>query len=169
MFARVLEMVRRPAPQECAPSVEFTYKVGGEIQEIKNLNAALKITSSDAGLCLNILTHVFRVWVRGSEAYLLGSMTNVCPPAQVIFGKCFEEHGLKRLMYTLTVDGCELRVWHGPYSGRVSEMHVDSYGSGNLLLDIHGKRAEVAKYLAMFQEILPLKRREEIKNTESYT
>lgn len=176
MFARVVEVAKRlvmVAPSLNTLQVAFTDSgggIGGETN-INTLNAAFRMVEGNAELHSNLFVHVFNVWVKGSEAYLLGFVeeengvrceAKIISRAKTVFGiKYFEEHSPKRLIYTLTTDRCQLRVWHGPWQGRVSDIHVDSYGSGNLLLDIHGKQSEVAKYLDLIQKISPLKRKNE--------
>ena len=74
--------------------------------------------------------------------------------AKSLFGKSFEEHGEKRLMYTLADRGEEFRVWYG-FPVEFSVGHVDSCGQ-NLLFDVRGRQKVVEKYVRAFCEIRSL-------------
>lgn len=128
--------------------VEYrTYEVDGP-----EINQALNRADEEERFTLAV--DLFRLWF---EAGIRREESRQ-EEAESIFGQVFSKHGRERLMYTLTADGQQLRVWYG-LPGRMIPDHVDSCGR-NLLFGVYGHTEVVEKYLRAFLEIFE---REEIR------
>lgn len=107
---------------------------------IQRINEALH--NADEEERFRLATELFRIWAeRGEEA-------------TEVFGEKFLQESRGRVMFSVTGDGQQLRVWHG-LCGRINPGHVDSCGQ-NLLLDVSGDKEIIEKYLNAFCETWPL-------------
>jgi len=90
---------------------------------------------------------LFRLWIDASLRRDPDRKTE----AERVFGELFAEHGHRLVMYTVTADGQQLRVWHGR-PAFMQPNHVDSCGE-NLLFSIVGHPEVVERYLNALCEI----------------
>lgn len=113
----------------------------------ERLQRALEATTPNERL--EIVKRLLGLWVSAEVKYTKTGHDE----ALDVFG-CMMEHGGEHLFYTLTADGRELRVWYD-FPACMYTDHVDSRGI-NCLIHVGGEKAEVAKYLAAFQDVCPL-------------
>ena len=82
---------------------------------------------------------LFRLWV---DAYDDGNKKEA---AEKKFGEVYKKFGSSRLMFTLTGDGKQLRVWYG-IPGFIRYDHVDR-GGRDCLFEVVGEAHVVKEYL----------------------
>jgi len=115
----------------------FTYEA------VKKINETLKGASEEERLSLAV--DLFRLWIyRNKPAEQ--------ERAKEVFGEQLcKEAWDSRVMYTLTANGKEFRVWFG-LPKKVSANHVDSFNDG-LLFEVRGSPEVVELYLKAIREV----------------
>ncbi|MDD5589803.1 MAG: hypothetical protein PHQ47_01345 [Candidatus Portnoybacteria bacterium] len=139
-------MKREEQPEPLTAMAQFK---GYMIKEIEQVDRALQSVDDEKRFFLTI--DLLRLWFEAGMCHKEEKQEE----AKSIFGKLFDEHGEKSLMYTITADSKQLRVWYGRPACMTSR-HIESQG-GNLLLEVCGHPELLERYLNAFCEIHKLK------------
>ncbi|MBP6888848.1 MAG: hypothetical protein KBC21_04100 [Candidatus Pacebacteria bacterium] len=138
---RIEQFVKQVKDESLTVSVVYGFMYG----VVEKIDRALRNANEEDRFSLAI--DLFRLWFEAGMC----SKKERQEEAQSIFGQIFNEHGDKRLMYTLTADGKQLRVWYGRPACMDSD-YVDSCGE-NLLFGVYGHPEIVKRYLQALCEI----------------
>lgn len=143
---RIERFSKQDKGEEQPVSADVEY--GFTYEAVQKIDEALSRASEEERFSLAV--DLFRLWVEAG----VYRMKERQEEAQSVFGQLFDKDGDKRLMYTLTTTGEQLRVWYGSPS-YMGPDHVDSCGR-NLLFGVYGHPPGVERYLRALCEIYNL-------------
>ena len=128
-------------------SEHFTASVAYGVMRGKTLEIDQALKNANEEDRFSLAVNLFRLWF---EAGMCREQERL-EEAKSVFGEIFEKHGGRYVMYTLTADRKQLRVWYGRPACMAPD-HVDSCGH-NLLFGVYGHPEVVQRYLKAFREI----------------
>ncbi len=99
----------------------------------------------------SLAVDLFALWIEGG----LRQKPDLKEAVEQTFGDLAKQFSRERLMFTLTGDSKQLRVWYG-LPGTMTYDHVDSCG-GNLLLEVCGDPQVLPRYVSGFLQTYPLR------------
>lgn len=144
----ISDRIEQLTKKENGQPLSVVVNYGFTYEAVKKIDQSLQNTNEEERFSLAV--DLFRLWFEAG----ICDMKERQEEARSIFGQIFDEHNGKRLIYTLTADGKQLRVWYG-CPALMEPYHVDSCGK-DLLFGVYGHPKVVVRYLKAFCEIYEL-------------